>query len=156
MIGMTGEERRKITECEGKAYHEGAHAIVYHHLGVPLQEVTIDHVTSPDDCTASDETRIMCRLAGAVMDGKLGRDRSHRDRLMAYLELGSLAPMGDEAAFGALHQCLYEKTKAIIQEPRNRAAIEAVARMLRGGHTLEGPQAYQVIEQALREAKGET
>ena len=55
-------------------------------------------------------------------------------------------------AFGTLHKCLYEKTKAIIEEPLNRAAIEAVARMIPAGLTLEGPQAHQVIEQALREA----
>ena len=151
---MSGEERGEITEPEGAAYHEAAHTVVYHHLGLRLKQVSIACVESTQESRWTVEDQIMCHMAGRVMDDKLGRDpaRSRTDWRQAYMMTGWL-PEAKDAAAHDLIQRLYEKTKTIIEQPGNSAAIRALARKLIDGGTLDGPEAEQLIEEARRNAK---
>lgn len=151
MTGMMDEERKTKAGCEGGAYHEAAHAVVYHRLGIPLKEVSIDHVFSVEG-TFPLEACIMCHLAGVIMDEKLGRDCANRDWLDAYSKAGSLVGIENSAAVHRVVERLRNETKAIIEEPRNWAAIQAIARLLLRGQRFKGPEADQVVGNALRHA----
>jgi len=143
---MTDQECETTTDLEPVAYHEAGHAVVMCLLGVPFEEVSIvkscrslGHVAwnTPDGyCHASPSQRkkcIMCHLAGVVVGKMLvqPRTRYETDDIQAYQLATYLAKdREDDQEVQCIRNCLETKTKKLIEQTANWAAIEVLARVL--------------------------
>jgi len=165
VLRMTDEERKGMTEFERVAYHEAGHAVVYCQLGVPFKEVSIvasdhslGHVKGAEFpglrlMTRSwNEKCIMCVLAGPVMDEMLGQ---HLERSSSDFEQANMMAMNvtdGEREVRDLIRRLHESTKAMIAEPGNWAAIEALAHVLLEKRTVSARRARRIVRDRITRA----
>jgi hypothetical protein len=151
------------------AYHEAAHAVAHCVFGIPFKSVTIepeddslgsvqfeprgsedvqrDYLTA-DGNRLRIEREIVAYYAGPVMHERLTGESYSLSDVDPAARL-ALAVCGSIEETNAFVAWLWERTEAFIDQPRNWAAIEALAKTLLEHRTLSARKARQIIRDAM-------
>ncbi len=164
------------TQLASTAYHEAAHAVARHCLGIKIKKVTI---VPHDDCLGSvsgpsatgkhqldvdnsnqarlkAERDVMVSLAGGIAQRKFSpknfrHDHCSQDLHQAMDILSYFAGSHDE--LNAYHSYLSKRTENLLSKPMVWTMIQAVAKELLFRQTLTGAQVKEIIFNAFPDLK---
>lgn len=146
---MTGQQRKALTKDEFKAYHEAGHVVAHCVVDLRFDEVNIatGEVRHPKPTRATIAQHIICTLAGPAASERIGDEPCVGDH---DVEAARLLPgwwfTGEEAR-RTFFDGLYETTRAMMREPSNWTAVEALAHELLEKRTMTANEVLTFFEE---------